>query len=106
MNVLVLNVGSSTLKFELIGTDAARIEANADARLAGGTVERIGGEAVLSLSAQGRGGQRLVAPLRNLAAAVEYVAGWLVSEEADSGISSLAEIEAVGHRVVHGGEEF
>ncbi len=106
MNVLVLNVGSSTLKFELIGTDAARIEANADARLAGGTVERIGGEAVLSLSAQRRGGQRLVAPLRNLAAAVEYVAGWLVSEEADSGISSLAEIEAVGHRVVHGGEEF
>ena len=106
MNVLVLNVGSSSLKFELIGTDAARIEGNADTRLAGGAVERIGGEAVLSLNAQGRGGQRSVAPLRNLAAAVEHVAGWLVSEEADTGITSLAEIEAVGHRVVHGGEDF
>ena len=106
MNVLVLNVGSSTLKFELIGTDAERIEANADTRLAGGAVERIGGEAVLSLNAKGRSGQRSVAPLRNLAAAVEHVASWLVSEEAGAGIASLAEIEAVGHRVVHGGEDF
>jgi acetate kinase len=106
MHVLVLNVGSSSLKFELIGTDAERIEANADTRLAGGAVERIGGEAVLSLTAQGRGGQRSVAPLRNLATAVEHVAAWLVSQEADAGIASLAEIEAVGHRVVHGGEDF
>jgi len=106
MNVLVLNVGSSTLKFQLIGTDAQRIEANADTRLAGGAVERIGGEAVISLSAQGRAAQRTVAPLRNLAAAVEHVAAWLVSEDAATGIASLAEIEAVGHRVVHGGENF
>ncbi len=106
MNVLVLNVGSSTLKFELIGTDAERIEANTDTRLAGGSVERIGGEAVLSLNAKGHGAQRSVAPLRNLAAAVEHVASWLVSEEGDAGIASLAEIEAVGHRVVHGGEDF
>jgi acetate kinase len=106
MNVLVLNVGSSSLKFELIGTDAERIEANADARLAGGAVERIGGEAVLSLSAQKGRSQRTVAPLRNLAAAVEHVAAWLVSEEAETGITSLAEIQAVGHRVVHGGESF
>src|SRR5918999_4099757 len=104
MNVLVLNVGSSSLKFELIGTDAERIEANADTRLAGGAVERIGGEAVLSLSAQRGGAQRTVASLRNLAAAVEHVAAWLVSEDADTGIASLAEIDAVGHRVVHGGE--
>ena len=106
MNVLVLNVGSSTLKFELIGTDGARIEANDDARLAGGSVERIGGEAVMSLNVRHGPPSRAVAPLRNLAAAVEYVAAWLVSEEAEVGISSLAEIEAVGHRVVHGGEQF
>jgi acetate kinase len=106
MNVLVLNVGSSTLKFELIGTDAARIEANDDARLAGGAVERIGGEAVMSLSVRGAPPIRAVAPLRNLAAAVEHVSAWLVSDDAKVGISSLAEIEAVGHRVVHGGEQF
>src|SRR5919106_5165091 len=106
MNVLVLNVGSSTLKFELIGTDGARIEANDDARLAGGAVERIGGEAVMSLSVRRGPPGRAVAPLRNLAATVEYVAAWLVSQEAEVGISSLTEIEAVGHRVVHGGEQF
>ena len=106
MNILVLNVGSSTLKFELIGTDAERIEANADTRLAGGAVERIGGEAVLSLGAPRGAARRTVAPLRNLAAAVEHVAAWLVSDDADTGIGSLAEIEAVGHRVVHGGENF
>lgn len=106
MNVLVLNVGSSSLKFQLIGTDAERIEANRDTRLAGGAVERIGGEAVISLGARGRDAQRTVAPLRSLAAAVEHVSSWLVSDEADAGIASLGEIEAVGHRVVHGGEHF
>ncbi|MGQ0713537.1 MAG: acetate/propionate family kinase [Gemmatimonadaceae bacterium] len=106
MNVLVLNVGSSTLKFELIGTDAERIEKNDDARLAGGAVERIGGEAVMSLTVRRGPTRRAVAPLRDLAAAVDYVAAWLVSDEVDVGISALAEIEAVGHRVVHGGEHF
>ena len=106
MNVLVLNVGSASLKVQLIGTDAERIEENRDTRLAGGAAERIGGEAVISLSARGQVARRTVAPLRNLAAAVEYVAAWLVSEESDVGVASLAEIEAVGHRVVHGGEQF
>ena len=106
MNILVLNVGSSSLKFQLIGTDAERIETNRDARLAGGEVERIGGEAVMSLRAGGREARRTVAPLRNLAAAVEHVAAWVVSDEAETGITSLADIAAIGHRVVHGGEEF
>jgi acetate kinase len=106
MNILVLNVGSSSLKFQLIETDGERIEANEDLRLAGGGVERIGGEAVMSLSARGQQAQRTVAPLRNLAAAVEHVAAWLVSEDAGVGISSLGDIEAIGHRVVHGGEHF
>jgi acetate kinase len=106
VNILVLNVGSSSLKFQLIGTDGERIEGNRDARLAGGEVERIGGEAVLSLSAGGREVQRTVAPLRNLAAAVDHVTAWIVSDEAETGIGSLADIEAIGHRVVHGGEQF
>ena len=49
MNVLVLNAGSSTLKFQLIRTDAERISEDADERLADGVVERIGGEAVISV---------------------------------------------------------
>ena len=42
MNVLVLNAGSSSVKFQLIATDLDRIEKNADERLARGEIERIG----------------------------------------------------------------
>lgn len=45
MNVLVLNCGSSSVKFRLIATDLDLIAQNADRRLAKGTIERIGGEA-------------------------------------------------------------
>jgi len=49
MNILVLNYGSSTLKFQLIATDLDRIEQNADERLCRGQVERIGGEAIITV---------------------------------------------------------
>ena len=49
MNVLVLNAGSSTLKFQLVRTDADRMAADRDERLARGVLERIGGEAVYTL---------------------------------------------------------
>ena len=49
MNVLVLNSGSSSLKFQLIATDLDRIQRNEDARLLRGEVERIGGEAIVTL---------------------------------------------------------
>jgi acetate kinase len=45
-------------------------------------------------------------PLRDHAAAIEYIVGWLMSDEAGVPITSVGEIEAVGHRVVHGGERF
>ena len=106
MNILVLNVGSSTLKFQLIETDQQAIDAGTDRRLARGYIERIGGEAVLTLTATGRAPQKTTEPLRNHAAAVEYVIGWLVGDQSGVPISSVAEIDAVGHRVVHGGERF
>ena len=106
MHILVLNVGSSTLKFQLIDTDAAAIESSTDRRLARGQVERIGGEAILTLSANGRPNRKSTAQLRNHAAAVEHVIGWLASEESGTPITRVADIEAVGHRVVHGGERF
>jgi acetate kinase len=107
VHVLVLNVGSSTLKFQLIRTDAERIAANTDERLARGQIERIGGEAVLTLEAgQTRAPRRTVASLRNHAAAVEHVLRWLTDAGTGSGIQALGQIEAVGHRVVHGGEHF
>ncbi len=107
VHVLVLNVGSSTLKFQLIRTDAERIAANSDERLARGQIERIGGEAILTLeTGPDRVPRRTVASLRNHAAAVDHLLRWLTEAQSGSGISALGQIEAVGHRVVHGGEHF
>ncbi len=107
MNILVLNCGSSTLKFQLITTDLEQIADNTDRRLARGNIDRIGGEAIVLLEAAGRAPERTTAPLRDTRAAVELIIRWGCSE--DSGIneiSSVADIHAVGHRVVHGGERF
>ena len=106
MNVLVLNVGSSTLKFQLVRTDAERMANNTDEKLARGTIERIGGEAVFTMRGATGEPQRGTAFLRDHRAVVEFVVNWLVGDESKSGISSVAEIEGVGHRVTHGGEQF
>ncbi len=107
MNVLVLNCGSSTVKFQLIATDLDRIAHDSDRRLARGTIERIGGEAIVTVSAEGRQPERSTAALRDTRAAVELMLRWACSEGAGlDGIRGIADIHAVGHRVVHGGERF
>lgn len=106
MNILVLNVGSSTLKFQLIDTGKDAIANDSDRRLARGQIERIGGEAILTLEAANARPIRTTAPLRDHAAAIERVMTWITSEESGVPIESVAGIEAVGHRVVHGGEQF
>jgi acetate kinase len=107
MNVLVLNCGSSSLKFQLIATDLERISQDADRRLAYGQIERIGGAAIVTFVAEGRTEERSAAPVRDIRAALETVLRWISSEDSGvEGIGSLADIDAVGHRVVHGGEKF
>lgn len=107
MNVLVLNCGSSSLKFQVIVTDLERIEQNSDRHLARGTIERIGGASIITLQAEGKPAQRSAAPVRDHRAAVEMVLRWLYSEESGvDEIRGVADIDAVGHRVVHGGERF
>jgi len=106
MIVLVLNAGSSSLKFQLVRTDLNCIANHTDVKLARGTIERVGGEAVFTLRGQGDKVSRGTAPMRDLRAAVEYIVTWLASEESGRVIGSVGEIEAVGHRVVHGGERF
>ena len=106
MIVLVLNAGSSSLKFQLVRTDLNCIANHTDVKLARGTIERIGGEAVFTLRGKGDEVSRGTALMRDLRAAVEYIATWLASEESGRVIGSVGEIEAVGHRVVHGGERF
>ncbi|MCA1576902.1 MAG: acetate kinase [Acidobacteria bacterium] len=107
MNILILNCGSSTVKFQLIATHLELIEQNADRHLARGTIERVGGEAVITLQVEGQKEQRSTSPLRDIRAAVDFIARWASSP--DSGIAeikSIGDIQAVGHRVVHGGERF
>src|SRR5262245_33012932 len=106
MIVLVLNAGSSSLKFQVVRTDLNSIANHTDVKLARGTIERIGGEAVFTLRGRDDKVSRGTAPMRDLRAAVEYIVTWLASEESGRVIGAVGEIEAVGHRVVHGGERF
>lgn len=105
MNILVLNCGSSSLKFQLIATDPERIEQNADRRLAHGIVDRIGGAAILDFAADGQKPEKSAMPVRNIPAALDAVIKWITAQSIE-GIGSLGDIDAVGHRIVHGGECF
>jgi len=107
MNVLVLNAGSSSLKFQIIATDLDRIKQNRDERLCKGMVERIGGEAIVTIQVKDHPRQKFTAPIRDMAAALDTILRWMASDQAGiEEIQSLGDIHAVGHRVVHGGERF
>jgi acetate kinase len=110
MNVLVLNSGSSTLKFQLIATDAGGLAQNQagqqeDQRMCRGVIEWTAGEAVITLQTPEGPRQKFTAPLRDPAASLQYLVRWMDQ----SGITesrAVTDIEAVGHRIVHGGELF
>ncbi len=107
MNILILNAGSSSLKFQVIATDLERIQKAADERLCRGQVERIGGEAIVTVQNKNGPRRKLTAPIRDVAAALDYVLRWLASDSSEvAEIRSLGDLHAVGHRVVHGGEMF
>ena len=106
MHVLVLNVGSSSVKFQLVRTDAERMANDEDERLARGQIERIGGEAVVRLQAGNGEAVRGTAALPDHRTAVEHLIGWLTGADSGVPIAAAAEIDAAGHRVVHGGERF
>jgi len=107
MNVLVLNSGSSSLKFQLIATDLGRNTQNNDERLCRGLIERIGGEAIISVQTRKGLKQTFTASLSDISGSLEYLVRWITSDESGiTEVSSLSEIHAVGHRVVHGGELF
>lgn len=105
MKILVINCGSSSVKFQLIETSLPQIASNTDRFLAKGEVERLGSsEAILSFELAASERVRESRPIRDhteaIQAALEKLAG------APGLVSDLAEIEGVGHRVVHGGEHF
>ena len=85
MNVLVLNCGSSSLRFQVIDTDLEKLERDADRRLARGHIERVGGHALITL--QSSDGKKRIedAPLRDHRAAVDWVLHWIVSSDSALG---------------------
>ncbi len=99
MNILVINCGSSSLKYQLIDSDT-------EAVLAKGLCERIGIDgSVLTHTPAGKDKVIIETPMPNHTVAVKLVIDALT--DANHGVvQSLDEIKAVGHRVVHGGEKF
>lgn len=99
MKILVLNCGSSSIKYQFIDTEIQ------DA-LAMGMVERIGmSSAVLTHTPKGKEKIRIVGEILDHTIAIEYVLAVLLSPN-HGVIKDKSEIDAVGHRVVHGGEDF
>ena len=98
MNVLVVNCGSSSLKYQLIDSDS-------EAVLAKGLCERIGIDGRLVYQKAGLDKEITEAPMPTHKQAIQMVLDALVNEKTGA-IKSLSEIDAVGHRVVHGGEKF
>ena len=107
MNVLVVNSGSSSLKFQVIATDLERIKQDKDDRICRGDVEGIGGEAIIRIHCRNRPSQTFTALLRDITAALDYLIRYIASDRSGvPEIKSTADVNAVGHRVVHGGEMF
>ena len=98
MNVLVINCGSSSLKFQLINSESEEVLAN-------GLCERIGIDG--SLTYQPAGGEKVKSDkaMPTHTEAIQFVIDALTDPETGV-VKSLDEIGAVGHRVVHGGEKF
>ncbi len=99
MNILVINCGSSSLKFQLIDAESEKL-------IAKGLCERIGIEgSQLVYQKTGEEKQKTMTPMPDHTRAIELVLGALTDKE-HGVVKSLDEIGAIGHRIVHGGEKF
>ena len=98
MNVLVINCGSSSLKYQLIDSDT-------EAVLAKGLCERIGIDGRLLYQKAGNDKEITEASMPTHKEAIQMVLEALTNEKTGA-IKSLAEVNAIGHRIVHGGEKF
>ncbi len=98
MKILVINCGSSSLKYQLIDSDTEQV-------MAKGICERIKLDGSLTHQATGKEKIQIEAPMPDHSSAVKIVLEKLLDEEVGA-IASLEDINAIGHRVVHGGEKF
>ena len=106
MIVLVLNCGSSSVKFQLIRTSLEDIEAGTEEKLGRGIIGKIGmTTATVAFEAEGRPPVRETPVILEHRVAIERVLSLLTDPNVGV-IKDRSEIGAVGHRVVHGGEKF
>ncbi|MBC5687656.1 acetate kinase [Mediterraneibacter sp. NSJ-55] len=98
MNVLVINCGSSSLKFQLIDAESEKV-------MAKGICERIGIDGQFTYQPAGGEKEKSAKPMPTHTEAIQYVLEALTNDKTGV-VSSLDEIGAVGHRMVHGGEKF
>lgn len=106
MKILVLNCGSSSVKFQLIETDTEAMEKGTEKCLAKGRIERVGkDDAKITYEPTGAPKFRETKPVTDHAAAIAETTKLLTSKEIGV-IKDIKEIDAVGHRTVHGGEQF
>ena len=98
MNVLVINCGSSSLKYQLINSESEEV-------LAKGLCERIGIDGRLTYQKAGLDKEVTEAPMPTHKEAIKMVLDALTNDKTGA-IASLSEVGAVGHRMVHGGEKF
>ena len=98
MNVLVINCGSSSLKYQLIDSESENV-------LAKGLCERIGIDGRLVYQKAGLDKEITDAPMPTHKEAIQLVLDALTNDKTGA-IKSLKEVDAIGHRVVHGGEKF
>ena len=98
MNVLVINCGSSSLKFQLINAETEKV-------LAKGLCERIGIDGRLTYQPAGGEKEKSDLAMPTHTEAIQFVIDALTNEKTGV-VKSLDEIGAVGHRLVHGGEKF
>ena len=108
MNILVLNCGSSTVKFQIIQTDSAMMKNGTERCLASGNCEKIGSEeALYSMKATGTDGIKGVRSLKDHREAIIAIFDWINSATTGiEGVHSLKDIDSVGHRILHSGERF
>ena len=104
MKILVLNCGSSSIKFQLIETDSELIESDTDRCIAKGSVDRIGtDEATLKVSVPPNPTRSTTEEILDHQTALTRAIAALKECHA---VADISQIQAVGHRVVHGGERF
>jgi acetate kinase len=102
--VLALNCGSSSLKFQVFARDPGT-PPGGTRRLARGLVGRLGSDATVTFQAEGRSAIRERVSVPDHEAAVRRVLGWLAAGGAPEARGAIR-VDAVGHRVVHGGARF